>query len=105
MAGLRPHDALRNLPSAMTPFVGRQEELAEISGRLQEPACSLLTLVGPGGVGKTRLAIECAARLSDQFPHGRFFVDLQPIQSPDLLATAVADALQLHLNNTQPVAR
>lgn len=91
-----------NLPPQAAPFMGRQRELAEISERLQDPACRLLTLVGPGGVGKTRLALACAAQLAAPFPHGRFFVDLQPISSADLLATAVADALRLHLNPNQP---
>lgn len=100
-----PSPPLTNLPAQTTPFVGRQTELAEISSRLQASECRLLTLVGPGGVGKTRLALECAAQVTDPFPNGRFFIDLQAIQSPDLLATAVADALHLRLHPSQPVSQ
>ena len=60
----RPGAAARhNLPAQTTPFVGREEELEEVRARLQDPACRLLTLLGPGGVGKTRLALQAAARL------------------------------------------
>jgi predicted ATPase/DNA-binding CsgD family transcriptional regulator len=97
------HQTAANFPPQTTPFVGRQTELAEIDALLQNPACRLLTLVGPGGVGKTRLALECAGKLADLLPNGRFFIDLQAIQSADLLATAVADALHLHLQPNQPI--
>lgn len=53
---------IHNLPPQPTPFIGRERELAEIAELLLDPACRLLTLVGPGGTGKTRLAIEAAAR-------------------------------------------
>ena len=53
-----------HLPPYPTPFVGRQDELAQISALLADPACRLLTLVGPGGIGKTRLAVEAARQQS-----------------------------------------
>ena len=59
--------------------VGREEELAEIGERLADPDCRLLTLVGPGGSGKTRLAVEAAAQATDAFPHGVYFVPLAPL--------------------------
>jgi predicted ATPase/DNA-binding SARP family transcriptional activator len=86
-----------NLPAQTSPIVGRQEELAEVSARLQDPACRLLTLLGPGGIGKTRLALRLAADMVDTesstFEHGVFFVPLAPIQASDGVVPAVAEAL------------
>ncbi|MBX2998060.1 MAG: tetratricopeptide repeat protein [Caldilineaceae bacterium] len=93
------------MPVQTTPFMGRQTEIEEITRRLQDPTCRLLTLVGPGGVGKTRLAVECAVRLTDLFTHGVFFVDLHTVHSPDLLEIAIADSLQLHFNVAQSLSQ
>jgi DNA-binding SARP family transcriptional activator/predicted ATPase len=87
--------AVRNLPASLIPLVGRQAELAEIKDRLQDPACRLLSLVGPGGSGKTHLALQAAAQQVGQFAHGVFFVSLAPLQSADAIAPAVAQALGL----------
>lgn len=87
------------LPAQSTPFVGRQEELAEIGQLLQrEPACRLLTLVGPGGIGKTRLAVEAAR--ATQFAHGAWFVPLAPLGSSVSLVSAIADGLRLRLHGS-----
>ena len=67
---------INNLPAPRTSFVGRSKELEEIDRRLEDPDCRLLTLVGPGGVGKTRLALEAAARRLDRYAHGVHFVPL-----------------------------
>src|SRR5262245_37427086 len=75
----------------LTPFIGRDKELAEISQLLSTPACRLLTLVGPGGIGKTRLALEAAGRLS--FPNGVHAVPLQPLTSPEFMVPAIAEAV------------
>lgn len=80
------------LPTPLTPFVGRAEELAEIHVRLSDPACRLLTLLGPGGMGKTRLALEAASQIT--FPDGVYTVLLQPLASPELIVPVIADALQ-----------
>jgi predicted ATPase len=64
-----------SLPVWLTPFVGRKDLLAEIHDRLMDPTCRLLTLVGPGGSGKTRLAVEAAIRLN--VPHGVLYSGLQ----------------------------
>lgn len=82
-----------NMPVWLTPFVGRQDLLAEIQDRLQDSTCRLLTLVGPGGSGKTRLAVEAAARLPTTFPHGVHFVSLASLQSAENIVPAIAQTL------------
>jgi len=89
----RPPQRRSNLPTPPTPFVGREALLAEIAACLQEPACRLLTLVGPGGCGKTRLALEAAAARLDAHEHGVFFVSLAPLESVEEIVPAVAQAL------------
>ena len=84
-----------NLPRQSTPFIGRTDELAAITARLADPHCRLVTVLAPGGMGKTRLALQVAADQSADFAEGVFFVPLAPVGSPDLLATAIADALQI----------
>lgn len=78
-----------------TLFVGRATEHAEITARLLDPECRLLTLTGLGGCGKTRLATELAITLAAQFPYGALFVALQPIPRADLLASAIAQTVGL----------
>ncbi len=84
---------LNNLPTQLTSFVGREHELSEIHSLLEDPACRLLSLVGPGGVGKTRLAIAAAAQLSDNFPNGACFVSLVGVSSSDGIVPAILQAL------------
>jgi predicted ATPase/class 3 adenylate cyclase len=88
-----------NLPAPGTSFVGRTEELASIHRCLDDPACRLLTLVGPGGAGKTRLALEAASRRLDRYQHGVHFVPLAPVASPDLLPAAMAESLQFEIDS------
>src|SRR4051812_15061324 len=85
---------MKNLPLPRTSFVGRASELEEIERLLEDPECRLLTLVGPGGAGKTRLALEAAARRVDRYPHGVHFVPLASVASPEFLAAALAEAIQ-----------
>ena len=87
-----------NLSSQHTPFIGRQDELIEMAHLLADPACRLLTLVGPGGIGKTRLAIESVKQMQDDFAHGVHFVNFQPISSTDLVATTIADKVDAPLS-------
>jgi predicted ATPase/class 3 adenylate cyclase len=90
---------MTNLPSPRTSFVGRRDELEEIDRLLEDPSCRLLTLVGPGGVGKTRLALEAAARRIERYAHGVHYVPLASVVAPDFLAPAVADALQFPIDS------
>ena len=85
---------MKNLPAPRTSFVGRGSELDEIDRLLEDPDCRLLTLVGPGGAGKTRLALEAAARRIERYPHGVHFVPLVSVASPEFLAPAVAESIQ-----------
>jgi len=86
---------VRNLPAPPTALVGRGEELEKLGAQLIDPGCRLLTLVGPGGIGKTRLAIRAAARAEADFLHGVCFVTLGAVDRPDQLVPAVAGALQM----------
>ena len=75
---LKPQPSLNNLPAQTKPFVGREAELSALNEMLVDPGCRLLTLVGPGGVGKTRLAIEAASHHVEHFADGILFVSLAP---------------------------
>ena len=83
-----------NLPPQPTPFIGREEALREIGQLLLNPDCRLLTLVGPGGIGKTRLALQAASQQSNRFLHGVRFVPLTSLPSAAFLAQAIAEALE-----------
>jgi DNA-binding SARP family transcriptional activator len=83
----------RDLPIPLAPLIGREAELVEIDERLQDPACRLLTLVGPGGIGKTRLALEAAAEQVYDFEHGVFYVSLAEVQSVEDFVSTVAQVL------------
>jgi predicted ATPase/class 3 adenylate cyclase len=84
-----------NLPVPATPFLGREEELAAVVGMLGEPGVRLVSLVGPGGTGKTRLALQVAAEASDAYPDGVFWAPLAPLRDPALVLPAVAAALSV----------
>lgn len=86
---------LPNLPIPPTPLVGRKAELTALTQLLNDPHCRLITLIGAGGMGKTRLAIEVAARQAGSFPDGAYFVSLASFSSPAFLSLAIADALGL----------
>lgn len=83
------------LPSPTTPFVGRAAELVVLTQMLLRPYVRLLTLTGPGGVGKTRLAIEVASLLRDHFADGVYFVPLDPLRDPQLVLDTIARRLDL----------
>ena len=89
----QPVPAENNLPVQQSSFIGRWEELAEIAGRLSDPACRLLTLLGPGGIGKTRLAIQVAKGELYHFEHGVYFVPLAPLSSPEFIVPTLAETI------------
>jgi len=82
----------RSIP---TPFIGRRRELAALTEILKTDDVRLVTLTGPGGIGKTRLALQAAADLADEFEHGCRLIDLAPIGDPERVPAAIADAFDL----------
>jgi predicted ATPase/DNA-binding SARP family transcriptional activator len=85
------------LPQPPTPFLGREVELHEIGRLLADPHCRLLTITGPGGMGKTRLALQTAVSQQPHFRDGVAYVSLRPLNSADFLAATIASALNLTL--------
>ncbi len=84
-----------NLPTPATPFLGRETELATVVALLTRPDTRLLTLTGPGGTGKTRLALQAAAEAADHYPDGLFWVPLASVVNPALMLATVAQALNV----------
>jgi predicted ATPase/class 3 adenylate cyclase len=95
-APLRTLDARpSNLPAPLTSFVGREAELGAVCGLLRREDVRLLTLAGPGGTGKTRLALAAATAVLDEFSHGACFVALADVRDPALVGEALVQALDL----------
>jgi predicted ATPase/class 3 adenylate cyclase/Tfp pilus assembly protein PilF len=82
-----------NLPLQLTPLIGREREIDEVCKRLRSPEVRVLTLTGPGGTGKTRLALQTAADLLEEFEDGVFFVALAAIADPELVLSTIAGSL------------
>jgi predicted ATPase/DNA-binding SARP family transcriptional activator len=94
------HPVSSALPIPPTPLIGRERELGELAELIGNPQCRLITITGPGGVGKTRLALAAATNLATTFVQGAIFVPLAAISNPDLLATAILQALAQPLQPT-----
>jgi predicted ATPase/class 3 adenylate cyclase len=99
---LRTIDAPSNLPGDVTTLVGRDAEVAHL--REVTITSRIVTLTGPGGTGKTRLALQVARTVRDRFPHGVWFVDLAAVRDADLLESVIADALGVHESSEHDVA-
>src|SRR5215213_11508988 len=84
-----------NLPTPLTSLVGRERELATLCDLLHRADVRLLTLTGPGGVGKTRLALRVTEEAARDFPDGNWFVPLASIRDPTLVLLAIAHALDV----------
>ena len=90
----------RYFPPSLTPFLGREEQISEIAELVAAPNVHLVTLTGPGGIGKTRLAIQVGERLASSFAGGAVFVDLAPLRDPAQVLPAIATALGLREGNS-----
>lgn len=96
--------ARSNLPAAVTSLIGRKPEIAEVRDYLSKDDIRLITLIGPPGIGKTRLSIEAARTSLQDFPDGVFFVPLAPLDDPSLIVLTVAQALHFVEMNRQSAA-
>ena len=92
-----------NLPLQPTPLVGREREIGEVADRVRSEEVRLLTLTGPGGTGKTRLGLQAAVDVLEEFSDGAFFVALATITEPELVASTVARALGVKESAEQPL--
>jgi predicted ATPase/DNA-binding CsgD family transcriptional regulator len=95
------YQSQHNLPAQLTTFIGRIEELNELQKLLADPNCRMITLVGPGGSGKTRLAIEAARLITGDFSDGVSFVPLEPVGSVEFLVPAIADSIGFSLRGQE----
>jgi predicted ATPase/class 3 adenylate cyclase/DNA-binding XRE family transcriptional regulator len=86
-----------NLPIQPTPFIGREQAVSSVLQTLMRPEVRLLTLTGPGGVGKTRLALQVAAEASEHFVDGTWFVPLAPLRAADLVLSTIGQTLELEV--------
>jgi len=97
---LRSLDAPKsNLPSPSTSFIGREQELVEINELFRQPTCRLLTLIGPGGIGKTRLALQAALNLVEEYPNGVYFVPLSAVPATEQIVSSVAGVMKFNFDS------
>ena len=100
---LRSLDALpHNLPQQLTSLVGRERELAEVRALLHDRGVRLVTLLGPGGIGKTRLALQVAAEVIDDYKDGVWHVNLAPVQDPAILPDTILQVLGVKPEGDEP---
>ncbi len=90
-----------NFPVLVPPFIGREQEMDELSELLSLSDDRIITLVGPGGIGKTRLAVQAASQVSKFYPDGTYFISLASIQDPNFIPILLADALKFNFYGTK----
>ncbi|HET9587339.1 MAG TPA: tetratricopeptide repeat protein [Anaerolineales bacterium] len=101
-----PQQPRSNLPATFTSLIGRDKDIAAVQDYLNNPDIRLVTLIGPPGIGKTRLSIESARESLADFPDGVFFVALAPLDQPSLIPSAISQALgYIEKNNLSPEER
>ena len=93
-----------NLPMQPTPLIGREKELTAVKNLLAEETARVVTLTGPGGMGKTRLALQVAADMIEHYKHGAFFVDLAVVQDPGLMLPMIGKTLKIRETGGQPLS-
>lgn len=91
-----------NLPASLSSFIGREQQIADLTTYLQNPQTRLVTLIGPPGIGKTRLSLETARRMLQHFADGAYFVPLAPLTDPHLIPTTILQALNFVEAKDQP---
>lgn len=96
-----------NFPAYTPSFIGREEELKELTTLISEPGTRLISLIGPGGVGKTRLAVQFSTQIAGHFSDGAFFISLSSVQNPEFIPIILADALKFSffgpMNHTEQI--
>lgn len=92
-----------NLPVQLTSFIGRDKEIEEVTQLIDKEECRLLTLLGPGGIGKTRLALEVASNNLSDYPDGTYFIPLASVSSPDFILSAIAEAMDFSIDTHSSV--
>jgi predicted ATPase/DNA-binding CsgD family transcriptional regulator len=103
MTTVLPGNRPANIPLSLTPFLGREREIAIVAELLQRDDVRLLTLAGTGGVGKTRLALRVAGEIAPRFADGVVVASLAAVRDPGLVASAIAEALGLEATGDEPL--